>query len=57
MSMKKIAVVFLYNLFIISNLFAVNAPTLTSPDNGKIYTKTVQPTVKWNTVSGATKYM
>ena len=55
--MKKIAVVFLYNLFIISNLFAIDAPTLTSPDNGKVYNTTVQPTVKWNTVSGATKYM
>ncbi|MBO7133617.1 MAG: T9SS type A sorting domain-containing protein [Bacteroidales bacterium] len=47
----------MYNLFIISNLFAIDAPTLTSPDNGKVYNTTVQPTVKWNTVSGATKYM
>ena len=36
---------------------ALNAPTLSSPSDGIIYTTSVQPTVSWNSVSGANKYI
>ena len=39
------------------NSMALNAPTLSSPNDGIIYTTIVQPTVSWNSVSGANKYI
>ena len=39
------------------NSMALNAPTLSSPNDGIIYTSVVKPTVSWNSVSGANKYI
>ena len=56
--MKNFAV--LICAFLMSFAFdsmALNAPTLSSPDDGIIYTTLVKPTVSWNSVSGANKYI
>ncbi|MBR5983946.1 MAG: T9SS type A sorting domain-containing protein [Bacteroidales bacterium] len=39
------------------NTMALNAPTLSSPSDGMIYTTSVMPTVSWSSVSGANKYI
>ena len=56
MSMKKIAVVFLYNLFIISNLFAIDQPTLYSPSNATNLENSVRVELVWNRMTVATGY-
>ena len=33
------------------------APTLSSPSNGAVYSSTIKPTLSWNTVTGASKYI
>ena len=54
--MKKIAVVFLYNLFIISNLFAIDQPTLYSPSNATNLENSVRVELVWNRMTVATGY-
>ena len=54
--MKKIAVVFLYNLFIISNLFAINTPALYSPSTGTVLSNAASVELNWYQVSGTTGY-
>ena len=56
MSMKKIAVVFLYNLLIVSGLYAINAPTLYSPSDATNLENSVRVELVWNRLSGATGY-
>ena len=53
--MKKIAVVFLYNLFII-NLFAIDQPTLYSPSNATNLENSVRVELVWNRMTVATGY-
>ena len=36
---------------------ALNAPTLSSPNDGTVYSSVIKPTVSWNSVSGANKYI
>ena len=34
-----------------------DAPTLSSPSNGTVYSNTIKPTLSWNSVTGASKYI
>ena len=55
--MKKSLIISVLLLSFAINSMALNAPTLSSPSDGIIYTTSVQPTVSWNSVSGANKYI
>ena len=56
-NMKKSLIISVLLLLFAMNTMALNAPTLSSPNDGIIYTTSVQPTVSWNSVSGANKYI
>ena len=56
-NMKKSLIISVLLLLFAMNTMALNAPTLSSPNDGTIYTSVVKPTVSWNSVSGANKYI
>ena len=55
--MKKSLIISVLLLLFAMNSMALNAQTLSSPSDGIIYTTSVKPTVSWNSVSGANKYI
>ena len=56
-NMKKSLIISVLLLLFAMNTMALNAPTLSSPNDGTVYTSVVKPTVNWNSVSGASKYI
>ena len=55
--MKKTLIISVLLLSFAINSMALNAPTLSSPNDGTVYSASVKPTVSWNSVSSASKYI
>ena len=41
----------------VRNFTTTYAPTLSSPSDGTVYSSTIKPTLSWNTITGASKYI
>ncbi|MBO4874879.1 MAG: hypothetical protein J5542_06190, partial [Bacteroidales bacterium] len=55
--MKRFFAVLFIMILIVSNLFAIDSPTLYSPSNGATLSNTTSVNLLWSSVSGITGYL